>query len=81
MVWKTADGKILDVFKSVYEKLKSYVKCGNRLTNYVNCTVCTRQGSVRSPVIFILFINDLIKYLREKYGYVILVPNEIEDIF
>ena len=65
----------------MYEKLKSCVKCGNGLTNYFNCTVGTRQGCVTSPIIFILFINDLVNYLREKCGNGIFVSNEIEDIF
>lgn len=78
---KSVDGKILNVFKSMYEKLKSCVKCGNGLTNYFNCTVGTRQGCVTSPIIFILFINDLVNYLREKCGNGIFVSNEIEDIF
>ena len=65
----------------MYEKLKSCVKCVNGLTNYFNCTVGTRQGCVTSPIIFILFINDLVNYLREKCGNGIFVSNEIEDIF
>ena len=78
---KSVDGKILNVFKSMYEKLKSCVKCGNGLTDYFNCTVGTRQGCVTSPIIFILFINDLVNYLREKCGNEIFESNEIEDVY
>lgn len=64
----------------MYGKLKSCVKCENGLTGYFNCTVGTRQGCVTSPIIFILFINDVIKYLRNKCDGGIFISNEIEKL-
>ena len=64
----------------MYRKLKPCVKCGNGLTDYFDCTVGTRRGCVTSPVIFLLFINDLVNYLREKCGNGVFVSEEIEDL-
>ena len=58
--------EILNVLKSMYSKLKSCIKCKTGLTDYFNCTVGTRQGCVTSPIIFLLFINELINYLRNE---------------
>ena len=41
----------------------------------------TSQGCVSSPIIFALFINDLISYLRSESGRGVFVTDEIEDIF
>ena len=40
----------------------------------------TRQGCVASPIIFSLFINDLITYERDNCGGEIFVSNEIDKI-
>ena len=78
---KSKNGKILNIFQSMYRKLKSCVECENGLTDYFDCTVGTRQGfCVTSPVIFLLLINDLVNYLREKCGNGVFVSEEIEDL-
>ena len=60
---KNINGKILNVLKSMYSKLKSCIKCETGLTDHFNCTVGKRQGCVTSPILFLLFINGLINYL------------------
>lgn len=75
------DGKFLLALQSVYSKLKSCVKVENRLTEYFACNIGTRQGCVASPIIFSIFINDLVPYLRENCGNGIFVSNEINDLF
>ena len=57
-------GNFLNVWKSLYSKLKFCVKTGDNLTEFFECTIGTRQGCVGSPKIFTLFINDLISYLE-----------------
>jgi hypothetical protein len=39
--------------------VKARVRCGARLTDYVNCTLGVKQGDICSPVLFSLFINEL----------------------
>ena len=44
------------------------------------CTVGSRQGCVGSPKLFNIFINDLIKFLKDKSGHGIFLSNEIDDL-
>ena len=58
-------GTFLDIFKSMYGQLKSRIKINGGLSRQFECTVGTRQGCVSLPVIISLFINDLVKYIRQ----------------
>ena len=64
----------------MYSQLKSCVKVNNGLTHFFDCHIGTRQGCVSSPIIFSLFINDLISYLRTECDWGIFVTDQIEDI-
>ena len=66
--------------KSMYGNLQSCVKIGNRLTPLFDCTAGTKQGCIGSPKLFNIFINDLIKFLKDKSGHEIFVSNEIDDL-
>ena len=54
------------IFKSMYSQLKSCVKVKNDLKQFFKCYIGTRQGCVSSPIIFSLFINDSISYLKSE---------------
>ena len=75
------DCKFLTIFKSMYSQLKSCVKVKNGLTQYFNCYIGTRQGCVSSPIIFSLFINDLVSYIKSECDRGIFVTEQIADIF
>ena len=64
----------------MYSQLKSCVKVNNGLTQFFYCHIGTRQGCVSSPIIFSLFINNLISYLKTKCDWGIFVTDQIEDI-
>ena len=66
----------------MYNQLKSCVKVkvNNSLTQFFECTIGTRQGCISSPIIFSLFINDLVEYLRSETGSGIFISNDIEDL-
>ena len=68
------------MFQSVYSKLKSCVKIDDMLTEYFKCSIGTRQGCVASRIIFSLFINDLITFVRDNCGGGIFVSNEIDKL-
>ena len=61
-----ADGKFLRVFRSMYRQLKSRIKIGNYLTDAFCCEKGTKQGCVSSTIVFSLYINDLIDYLKSS---------------
>ena len=52
-------GKLFRCIKSMYNNVKARVRCGAKLTEYVNCTAGVKQGDVCSPILFCLFINEL----------------------
>ena len=55
-------------------------KTNNSLSQFFECSIGTRQGCLSSPIIFYLFINDLISYLRSESDSGVSISNEIEDV-
>ena len=49
----------------MYGGLTARVKTDQGLSSYFPCHIGTRQGCVSSPLIFTLFIYDLVTLLRE----------------
>ena len=76
-----ADSKFLCIFKSMYGQLKYCVKVSDGLTRYFECNIGTKQGCVSSPIIFSLFINDMLAYLRDKCRPGISVTYDIDEVF
>ena len=74
-------GKFLRIFDSMYSQLKSCVKVDGFLTNFFDCNIGTRQGCVSSPIIFSLFINDLINFLKQKCGSGIYINDNVDDLY
>ena len=74
------NGKFLSIFRSMYSQLKSCVKVKDGLTQFFDCHIGTRQGCVSSPIIFSLFINDLVSYLKSECDRGIFVSDQIEDM-
>jgi hypothetical protein len=60
------DGKILNVIKNMYEKVQSCVVINNRPSSWFSIDVGLRQGCVLSPLLFLIFINDLLRELKES---------------
>ena len=77
MQQKGITGKFMEIYKSMYSKLRSCVKVNGGITDYFNCTIGTRQGCITSPKFFSLFINDLVSYLNNDSGRGIFVSNGI----
>ena len=50
----------------MYSNVKARVRCGDKLTDYVNCTTGVKQGDVCSPILFSLFINELALQVIDK---------------
>ena len=84
--WKSfernnVNDKFCQLLKSLYQNTKSCVKCNNKLIDYFKCTVGTQQGSITSPKIFSLLVNDLIKYLKHNCGEGIHISEEVSSLY
>ena len=64
----------------MYNQLNDVIKVNNFLTHFFECTIGTRQGCVISPIIFDLFINDLVAYLWSETNSDSFISNDIEDL-
>ena len=52
-------GKLFKCIRSMYSSVKARIRCGNSLTEQIQCTLGVKQGDNCSPVLFSLFINEL----------------------
>ena len=48
----------------MYSEVKSSVVLNDRMTEWFDIEIGLRQGCVFSPLLFLIFINDLLKELK-----------------
>ena len=65
LVSEGVHGKFLRVLQSMYRKLRSSVKTSSGLSDFFRCLNGTRQGYTISPVLFIMYVNELAQMLRD----------------
>ncbi len=65
----------------MYSQMKACVKVKNGLTDFFYCKIGTKQGCLSSPIIFAMFMNDLVNFLRSKEGDGVYISPEIDRLF
>ncbi len=71
------EGRILKVIYNLYKDAKSCVKYGSEVSDFFPSNVGVRQGENLSPLLFALFLNDLVPHISESYSGL----NYLNDIF
>ena len=59
------NGKMLRIFKDMYNQVKTCVRACNSYSEFFECAVGLKQGEVISPLFFSLFIDDLELFLQD----------------
>lgn len=61
------DGNMFVIIHAMYENAKSCVRQGSKLSEYFQSNIGVRQGENLSPVLFSLFLNDLVEFISKAY--------------
>ena len=65
----------------MYEKLKSHVMYDkSNLSESFECVTGVRQGCMISPLLFILYLNELVNMCKAKEGTGIYVSEEFSNV-
>ena len=86
LLWNTlrnrgVKGKLFTALKSMYNTVKSCIKCNNTRSDFITSTVGLKQGCLASPILFSFFIDELQDiYERSGIRGIQLHP-DIKEIF
>ena len=72
--------KMLKILLSIYSNMRSFVRVNQTFTESFPCNIGTKQGDVTSTILFTLYINELLTFLRNKNHRGIFVTEDIEDV-
>ena len=64
----TIDGKMFRIIKSMHSNAKSCVRQDNSCSNFFQSNVGVRQKEYLLPVLFDIFLNDLVEFMSHAYN-------------
>lgn len=74
------DGKIFKVIFNIYDNAKSCVKAGGNISMFFSSMSGVRQGENLSPILFSLFLNDLVQFMSNSYNGLSTLSEDIGSI-
>ena len=72
--------KMLKILLSIYSNMHTFVRTNHSATEAFSCNTGTKQGDVTSAILFTLYINELLTFLRNKNHRGIFVTEDTEDV-
>ena len=67
LLQQNINGKMLKIIYSMYDSAKSCVRQNQQLSNYFYSNIGVRQGENLSPILFSLFLNDLVEFISHGF--------------
>ena len=67
MLKNGVNGKILSLIYNMYNKAKSCVKSGNKISEFFPCNMGVRQGENLSPILFAIYLNDFKETMSNNF--------------
>ena len=62
------DGNMFEVIFNIYDNAKSCVKAGGNISMFFSSMSGVRHGENLSPILFSLFLSDLVEFMYNSYN-------------
>ena len=73
--------KFINMVKSMYESVKACVRWDGYTSEFFNCPIGTKQGAKESPILFSLYMNSVIDFIRRYGKHGVQLQRGSDDVF